>query len=185
MNGGVTVGPCTKDGIYLRIGKIMQISQIIMRFLKISNMRTTSLFDNTLKRMPLLSPFELQVLSLNALWTSCVDKCVKCWPYNILKTWKVLIKAPSFGMEECFRTCKHTQVCQIQIQFYNTYGLIHPESLICSSRRIRIFGNLILMMTSSNGNIFRVTGPLCGEFTGHRWIPRTKASDAELWWAPE
>ena len=37
------------------------------------------------------------------------------------------------------------------------------------------------MMTSSNGNIFRVTDPLCGEFTGLRWIPRTKASDAELW----
>ena len=35
------------------------------------------------------------------------------------------------------------------------------------------------MMTSWNGNIFRVTGPLCGEFTGHRWIPRTKTSDAE------
>ena len=27
------------------------------------------------------------------------------------------------------------------------------------------------MMTSSNGNIFRVTGPLYGEFTGHRRIP--------------
>ena len=37
------------------------------------------------------------------------------------------------------------------------------------------------MMTSSNGNIFRVTGLLFGEFTGVRWIPRTKASDAELW----
>ena len=37
------------------------------------------------------------------------------------------------------------------------------------------------MMTSSNGNISHVTGHLCGEFTGHRWIPRTKASDAELW----
>ena len=37
------------------------------------------------------------------------------------------------------------------------------------------------IMTSSNGTIFRVTGPLCWEFTGHRWIPRTKASDAELW----
>ena len=36
------------------------------------------------------------------------------------------------------------------------------------------------MMTSSNGHIFRVTGHLCGEFTGHRWIARTKASDAEL-----
>ena len=30
------------------------------------------------------------------------------------------------------------------------------------------------MMTSSNGNIFRVTGPLCGEFTGHRWILRPR-----------
>ena len=39
-----------------------------------------------------------------------------------------------------------------------------------------------IMMTSSNGNIFRVTDPLCGEFTGHRWIPLTKASDAKLWW---
>ena len=37
------------------------------------------------------------------------------------------------------------------------------------------------MMTSSNGNIFRVTGHLCGEFTGPRWIPHKKASDAELW----
>ena len=36
-------------------------------------------------------------------------------------------------------------------------------------------------MTSSNGNIYRVTGPLCGEFTGNRWIPLTKASDAGLW----
>ena len=34
------------------------------------------------------------------------------------------------------------------------------------------------MMTSSNGNSFRVTGHLCGEFTGHRWIPHTKASGA-------
>ena len=39
----------------------------------------------------------------------------------------------------------------------------------------------LCMMTSSNGNIFRVTGHLCGKFTGPRWISRTKASDAELW----
>ena len=32
-------------------------------------------------------------------------------------------------------------------------------------------GNEWIMMTSSNGNIFRVTGPLCEEFTGRRWIP--------------
>ena len=35
-------------------------------------------------------------------------------------------------------------------------------------------GSRMFMMTSSNGNIFRVTGHLC------RWIPRTKASDASF-----
>ena len=37
------------------------------------------------------------------------------------------------------------------------------------------------MMTSSNENFFRITGPLWGESTDHRWIPLTRASDAELW----
>ena len=37
------------------------------------------------------------------------------------------------------------------------------------------------MMASSNGSIFRVAGPLCGEFVGRRPSPLTKASDAELW----
>ena len=60
-----------------------------------------------------------------------------------------------------------------------------------------------IVMTSSNGNVFRVTGPfvrgihgnifcvtgpLCGEFIGHLWIPLTKVIDAELscflWSAP-
>ena len=30
------------------------------------------------------------------------------------------------------------------------------------------------MMSWSNGNLFRVTGPLCGEFIGRRWIPPHK-----------
>ena len=47
---------------------------------------------------------------------------------------------------------------------------------------VRFKSKLVVhMMTSSNGNIFRVTGLLLGEFTGHRWIPLTKASVAELW----
>ena len=29
----------------------------------------------------------------------------------------------------------------------------------------------VCMMTSSNGNTFLITGSLCGEFTGDRWIP--------------
>ena len=37
-----------------------------------------------------------------------------------------------------------------------------------------------IIMTSSNGNVFRVTGHLCGELTCPRWITHTKASDADL-----
>ena len=36
---------------------------------------------------------------------------------------------------------------------------------------IMIISIFALMMTSSNGNIFRVTGPLCGEFTGPGEFP--------------
>ena len=46
------------------------------------------------------------------------------------------------------------------------------------------------MLFNNHLHIFRVNGPLrCGEFTSHRWIPATKACDAELWYflwsAPE
>ena len=66
------------------------------------------------------------------------------------------------------------------------YHVIVMNLSIKGTRQQRYWSDLFLrdgnMMTSSNGNIFRVTGPLCGEFTGHRWIPHTNASDAELWW---
>ena len=48
-------------------------------------------------------------------------------------------------------------------------------SFIWFSEKITVYHNSMgfseNMMTSSNGNIFRVTGHLCGEFTGPRWIP--------------
>ena len=56
--------------------------------------------------------------------------------------------------------------------------LATPVHTVCYTRH---HITLSAMMTSSNGNIFRVNGHLCGEFTGPRLLPRTKASDAELW----
>ena len=54
---------------------------------------------------------------------------------------------------------------------------------LCGSTLIRCpacsSNGYLFMMASSNGNIFRVTDPLWGESTGHRWIPITKANDAE------
>ena len=67
----------------------------------------------------------------------------------------------------------------------------YPEFMVLSSIKLTRFlfrsqSNLFLvitifMMTSSNGNSFRVSGHLCREFTGRQWIPLTQDSDAELW----
>ena len=83
--------------------------------------------------------------------------------------------------------------------FINLCGVIQKQGInpCCTGL---ILGNVCIfcqfsklrwcsMITSSNGNIFRVTGPLWGESTGHRCIPLTKASYAVvwcfLWCAPE
>ena len=67
------------------------------------------------------------------------------------------------------------------------FGLIelHPSmrrAASVSGWDSRDFGPVISRQDddSSNGHIFHVTGPLFVEFTGHQWIPLTKASDAEL-----
>ena len=62
--------------------------------------------------------------------------------------------------------------------------MLYPLSLARTWLRYRVYNDLTsktFMMTSSDGSFFRVTGHLCVEFIGHRWIPRTKASDVELW----
>ena len=63
--------------------------------------------------------------------------------------------------------------CLIQLYSFHFFFMLNA-----------VFRNLsdktCYMMTSSNGNFFRVTSHLCGEFTGHRGTPLTNASDAEL-----
>ena len=76
---------------------------------------------------------------------------------------------------------------------YDICYSVTPNGPVCTKnvllKRHDCTFNIRFKIASSNGNIFRVTGPLCGEFTGHRWIPLTKVSDAGLWcflwFAPE
>ena len=99
------------------------------------------------------------------------------WMY-CLNTWKpALIKNPSSASTE--------YIC-----IYNIYIYMHHITFsvnYLSPVAIRLLVETLMtftfrMMTSSNGNIFFFTGPLCREFTGHGGIPLTKASDAELWY---
>ena len=50
-------------------------------------------------------------------------------------------------------------------------GQIDSKSAVVTTISQKTYQLTKIMMTSSKGNIFRLTGPLCGEFTGDRWIP--------------
>ena len=62
------------------------------------------------------------------------------------------------------------------IFYSSTFGNLFPFVI----HVVRVELSTFTVMMSSHGNIFRVTDPLLGEFTGSRWIPLIKASDAEL-----
>ena len=70
----------------------------------------------------------------------------------------------------------------INFPFKTSQRTLCPDMFIFHGSNVSAWHVYFFMIMSSNGNISRVTGHLCGEFTGHRWIPITKASDAELWW---
>ena len=92
--------------------------------------------------------------------------------------------APFWPNELCYQgNQEYGVICIIRKSLIVMFSLFPPH-ITCWRHGMEALSDLLVlcdMMTSSNGNIFRVTGPLCGEFTGHRWIPLTKASDAELW----
>ena len=74
-------------------------------------------------------------------------------------------KAPSYN-EQCWRSYESTKVRDVGLDFLDRFDIWRTAG------QPRLLSSLELyMMTSSNGNIFRVTGPLCGEFTGPGEFP--------------
>ena len=68
--------------------------------------------------------------------------------------------------------------CPLLINLF-TYACTIPSADLRGPPLDRI--EVVRNMMTSHGNIFRVAGPLWGEFIVHRWNPLTKASDAKLW----
>ena len=97
-------------------------------------------------------------------------------PCNI--SWSVPLKRMNFNY-----------LCHLCVETWSKYMILFCEVYFLSQSRCNFNVGTTLcwgtvacvrscwaMMTSPDGNIFRVTDPSCGEFTGHRWIPLTKAS---------
>ena len=91
--------------------------------------------------------------------------------------WQTTLGRSTFAYGTDFYSLFNSVYLKVAQQVFNTHFYHSPIQHDKNSQLTRDE----FMMASSNGNIFRVTGPLWGEFTGDRWIPLTKASDAELW----
>ena len=103
----------------------------------------------------------------------------------------------SFGVTFALRVCKSSW-CHFWLTYLNislTFSVnvvamrdsmkfIRNSTFFIKKMHLKMFGNCrplclslnVFMMTSSNGNNFHVTSPLCGEFTGHRLIDRSRVN---------
>ena len=100
-----------------------------------------------------------------------MEKNEKIHVKNVVCNMAAILSRPSVITSKACFICCHL-LCILLLCITSVQDVVGRSHLTVKKR---------IMMTSSNGNIFSVAGHLCGEFTGHRWIPRTKASDEELW----
>ena len=147
-------------------------------------------------------PFEISTIAIiccSAFWPTSKESCFSswgqhgahlgpvgprwapCWPYEpcyrgnyyqLENTSTDLIKQTSPGVADS-NACQNLLISGIVRYFTCHSKTSAAETDIFHDKKPGI-------MTSSNGNIFWVTGPLWGDSTDHRSIPLTKASDAEL-----
>ena len=102
--------------------------------------------------------------------TTCGDVCLRCiylghwWIITQRQiVWHVIHVFPYYLPLLCI-----TVFCFTYYYLCLEYLLL---TRICIYHKYLKHGQKRRYIMTSNGNIFRVTGPLCGEFTGHRWIP--------------
>ena len=90
---------------------------------------------------------------------------------QMIKSWSTPRRNSKTLMSIDFNTKVRSYVCFVIDRFLISVGHFERRWLLEWSRTG--FIRSVFMMTSSNGNIFRVTGPLCGEFTGQRPVTRS------------
>ena len=97
---------------------------------------------------------------------------------DLIKTWCYFSKTATIKiMIKSIFSHLHTGFWVFVI--YSDVGLLIRQYYFESS--VWIANDSVTWWRHLMDTFFRVTGHLCGEFTGPRWIPRTKACDAELW----
>ena len=113
------------------------------------------------------------ILNHNSHWW-IATQCVLLWILSVLYVVSGLPRLALIFPSDFFHACNKS----ILIRLLTGRAIGHTERMATLDTAL---GNTTFMMAPSNGIIYRVTGPLWGESTGHLWIPPSNASDAELW----
>ena len=142
----------------------------------------------------MLADFANSKLEPTRMYVMAVDVLATLFHYDVIKrkyfprycpfVWGIYLSpvdSPHKGTDLMLLYCPSEQIVQQTLDWPLIRDVMTVIWRCRNGPRYQKLWCLHSMMTSSNGNMFRVTGHLCGEFTGDRWIPRTKASDAELW----
>ena len=110
------------------------------------------------------------------------NKQSNCWWLELTNSWlkenMPFRRVYSFSLH--WKTCS----CAQAIVQYFSYGLIHRQDMLYFKILSSPEDKELEVAGQDNGikwKHFPRYSHLCGEFTSHRWIPRTKASDVELW----
>ena len=102
----------------------------------------------------------------------CVRNNIEKWTKSVY-----FPQPPTYFVAAPRWLCWGPFIWHVPVRFFESHSYLAGVTAVELRRHI-----LNVKMTSSNGNLFRATGPLCAEFTDHRWIPLTNASYTELWW---
>ena len=108
--------------------------------------------------------------------TFCSTNSDKLERWGILRPNGIAPSTLTLASNSAYRLCTADAFGKMPLSTGTVTVVITLRNLIALDVRRPASANI--MMTSSNGNNFWVTGHLCGEFTGYQWIPSTKASDA-------
>ena len=112
-------------------------------------------------------------------WTQYIDWFI-IWHGTVHKwSWTILQVLLKTYIRKHFLLVKQIKTCAKTLCVFLSYQPLGGEGEVVGVGVVGWMGVIksMYMMTSSNGSIFCVTvWPLCGEFPGHRWIPRTKVT---------
>ena len=129
--------------------------------------------------------FQIHCIQYIPIWKIVLDLVKGTWPHNFMAGCGSLVWANTWSFWSGIKSwpgagCLQRMVTRRWQQPTTSLPYVHYRRNAYLFRPWCLTGGFTMMM-SSNGNSFNVTGPLCGEFTGERWIFTLICARINVW----